>query len=866
MSNALKLGSPLKLHNKSVDPSGEEGLLYYNTADFLAKLYANGSWEKLATKSYADSIAAGFDPKQSCVAATTAALPSVSYNNGASGVGATLTATANGALPAQDGVTLTVGQRLLVKDQAAPAIGHVQNGIYVVTAVGDGSNPFILTRATDFDGAPSNEVDGGEFTFIARGSTLRGSAWVVFGLSAAAVFGTTAIKWTQIKGDTTLQNAYVSGEVITTSATEGAFTIAGTEILQVTTTGGLNVNGGILTVFGSGATNSAEFNNSGSGYALQASTGGGTGDAFYAYANGASASAISGESDSATAATLKLRNTASGAVIQLLGDTSGALDLLVPASFTSYSLTLPSDDGAASQFLQTDGSGVLSWATVAADTLQSVYDADVDGSDAIITTNATDGAVKIAGSEKLWVTATGGFDLDSLMTLDYTGTSSGLQLNKAGASGDGLQVAMAAGSGIGVYVTHAGTGNAFQAASAGGHAAELENSSATNQTLRLRNANSSGALIRLTGTTTGDLGIAVPNTVTSYNITLPSAQGAASTFLQNDGSGGLSWAAAAAATLQSAYDADVDGTDAIITTNATDGAVKIAGDQKLWVSATGGFDLDSLMTLDYTGTSSGLQLNKAGASGDGLEVAMAAGSGLGVSVSHAGTGSCLQLGGTSTAARMRLAGSTSGTISINVPAVVTATDTWILPGANGAASSFLQNDGSGVLSWTTIAADTLQSVYDADADGADATIATNATDGSVVIYGDQSFIVGATAGFKLAADNDKTKFVQEIYKDGLSLTASSTLVLSGLNLAHATYSGQVIEYRIKEATSNAIRIGSLLVSTDGTLATVTDTYTETADVGVTWSAAVSGANVELTYTTTANAKTMHAALRRFLLA
>jgi hypothetical protein len=52
----------------------------------------------LVNKAYADSIASGINFHQSVRLATAAALPANTYNNGASGVGATLTANANGAL------------------------------------------------------------------------------------------------------------------------------------------------------------------------------------------------------------------------------------------------------------------------------------------------------------------------------------------------------------------------------------------------------------------------------------------------------------------------------------------------------------------------------------------------------------------------------------------------------------------------------------------------------------------------------------------------------------------------------------------------------------------------------------------------
>ncbi len=59
-------------------------------------------------------------------------------------------------------------------------------------------------------------------------------------------------------------------------------------------------------------------------------------------------------------------------------------------------------------------------------------------------------------------------------------------------------------------------------------------------------------------------------------------------------------ASATGVTLQVAYDNDVDGGDAIITTNATDGAMVIAGDQKFQVTATNGLDVDTLADFDVT--------------------------------------------------------------------------------------------------------------------------------------------------------------------------------------------------------------------------------------------------------------------------
>ena len=50
--------------------------------------------------------------------------------------------------------------------------------------------------------------------------------------------------------------------------------------------------------------------------------------------------------------------------LKLKGSTSGFTAIDAPATAGDNTLVLPADNGSASQYLQTDGSGVLSWATV----------------------------------------------------------------------------------------------------------------------------------------------------------------------------------------------------------------------------------------------------------------------------------------------------------------------------------------------------------------------------------------------------------------------------------------------------------------------------------------------------------------------
>lgn len=144
-----------------------------------------------ATKAYVDAVSTGLDLREAVFLATTGDLDAT-YNNGASGVGATLTANNNGAIEVDD-FNPVLGQRVLVKDQTTAAY----NGIYTVTQVGDGSNPFILTRATDYDQAA--EVTDGTFVFVQEGTVNadRGFVQVTFAGDNGSIMGTTAIEWTQ---------------------------------------------------------------------------------------------------------------------------------------------------------------------------------------------------------------------------------------------------------------------------------------------------------------------------------------------------------------------------------------------------------------------------------------------------------------------------------------------------------------------------------------------------------------------------------------------------------------------------------------------------------------------------------------------
>jgi hypothetical protein len=148
-----------------------------------------------ATKNYVDAVKTGLKVKDAVRAATTANL-TATYANGSSGVGATLTNSGTQAAFTIDSIVLTVGQRVLVKDQSTA----FQNGIYTVTTVGTVSTNWVLTRAIDNDSNVTVlEVEGGDFCFVQEGTVNADNGFVVT-TNGAITIGTTGIDYVQFSG------------------------------------------------------------------------------------------------------------------------------------------------------------------------------------------------------------------------------------------------------------------------------------------------------------------------------------------------------------------------------------------------------------------------------------------------------------------------------------------------------------------------------------------------------------------------------------------------------------------------------------------------------------------------------------------
>ena len=154
------------------------------------------------TKAYVDQIAQGINYHDHVEAATTAGL-GATYQNGVLGVGATLQASpaAGWSTSYSDGVILTVGDRILVKNQSGAGV-TIQNGIYIVSQT---TSPWVLTRSSDYDNSIAGSVGPGDTVWVAFGNTLQYTTWTQtsFGTgnsSGGILIGTDPISYIQTAG------------------------------------------------------------------------------------------------------------------------------------------------------------------------------------------------------------------------------------------------------------------------------------------------------------------------------------------------------------------------------------------------------------------------------------------------------------------------------------------------------------------------------------------------------------------------------------------------------------------------------------------------------------------------------------------
>lgn len=156
--------------------------------------------QDVATKSYVDANASGLTAKGSVFIATVGDLnatfsPLVSYGSLTGNTYERLTI---------DGKEPALGARILVKNQN----DEKENGIYDVIQIGSVSEPWILSRSSDYNGQlPLGEIKSGDFTFVEDGNVNISTGWVMSSPNPVVV-NTSNIHWTQFSASGTIQPGF----------------------------------------------------------------------------------------------------------------------------------------------------------------------------------------------------------------------------------------------------------------------------------------------------------------------------------------------------------------------------------------------------------------------------------------------------------------------------------------------------------------------------------------------------------------------------------------------------------------------------------------------------------------------------------
>ena len=153
-----------------------------------------------------------------------------------SGVGATLTNSGAQAALTLDGIALSVADRVMVRLQTNGA----ENGVYVVTTVGDGSTNWVLTRSADANQVNPSNPDGlgtGDYFYTQEGTLNAGDSHVLTTEPNTMIIGYTTLTYTQFSGSVDYvggTNITVAGQTISVSGTIAA-TLGGTGTSTVAT-------------------------------------------------------------------------------------------------------------------------------------------------------------------------------------------------------------------------------------------------------------------------------------------------------------------------------------------------------------------------------------------------------------------------------------------------------------------------------------------------------------------------------------------------------------------------------------------------------------------------------------------------------
>ena len=203
-----------------------------------------------AIKTYVDTIAAAGIHYHTAVRVESPINLNAAYNNGTSGVGATLTNSGTLAAISIDGIALNLNDRVLIYNQSNAA----HNGVYYVSTVGDGATAWVLTRATDADSYAASDPDSlgeGDAFFVLEGNTGAGGLYVM-NTSGTITFGTTNITFSVI-AETAVYSSGTGLNLTGTTFSVASGGITSTQLNSAVRLDILDSAGSIVkTLFGSG--------------------------------------------------------------------------------------------------------------------------------------------------------------------------------------------------------------------------------------------------------------------------------------------------------------------------------------------------------------------------------------------------------------------------------------------------------------------------------------------------------------------------------------------------------------------------------------------------------------------------------------
>ena len=421
--------------------------------------------------------------------------------------------------------------------------------------------------------------------------------------------------------------------------------------------------------------------------------------------------------------------------VSLKGATSGELKMRSSGTTTPYTLTFPGAQGAVGTYLKNDGTGTLSWST-AGDMVGPVSSVD----NTIARFDGTTGKVVQGSGVSVSDTA----DVGGVKTLGLSGSTSGaLTVQTAATTTPHTLTFPGAQGGAGTYLKNDGSGTLSwnTVGDVVGPASSVDNAIARFDGATGKIVQGSGVSVSdtadvggvktlgLSGSTSGALTVQTAATTTPYTLTFPGAQGGVGTYLKNDGSGTLSWNTVG----------DVVGPvssvdNRLVRFNGTTG--KIVQECDVTVSDTA--DVGGVKTLGLSGSTSGaLTVQTAATTTPHTLTFPGAQGGVGTYLKNDGTGTLswntagdvvgpvsstvnvlprfsttngkeikastvsvsdgADVGGVKT---LGLSGSTSGVLTVQTAATTTS-HTLTFPGAQGGVGTYLKNNGSGTLSWST---------------------------------------------------------------------------------------------------------------------------------------------------------------------